>query len=84
MPMLHMVRKAKETQKGTTAKNRELQVKNEELAKENHDLHLQQLHHQQRLYALEEQVKAMTRALMKERREHELTKIALELSRRTT
>lgn len=40
--------------------------------------------HQQRLYVLEEQVKAMTRALQKEHREHELTKKALELSRRTT
>ena len=42
LQMLHMVRKAQETEKGTAAKNKELLRQNEELQKENHNLHLLQ------------------------------------------
>ena len=56
----------------------------EELAQQNRDLHLQQTLNQQKLQALEEQVKVLTDALTKERLEHNLTRRALELSRRTS
>ena len=56
----------------------------DELTRANRDLHLQQALTQQKLNALEEQVKVMREELQKEKREHDLTRRALALSRRTS
>ena len=81
--MLKVVQKAKATPKGTAARNQELHNLDTQLQHENREMHMAQLHHKQLIEAMEKQLKYMQKALQKERREHELMKRAVELSRRT-
>ena len=57
--MLKVVRKDKETQKGTTVKNKELQALNQQLHQENQDLHLDQQQNKQLIEAMERQLAEM-------------------------
>ena len=84
LQMLKVVHRAKETHKGTLAKDQELHKINEQLKQENQDLHLTQFLHQQRIEALELEVQQIKEALTAEKRDHELTHRALELAQRTT
>ncbi|KAI5064675.1 hypothetical protein GOP47_0019370 [Adiantum capillus-veneris] len=81
--LLQVMRKAKEAQKTTATRNRELVEVNQSLITENQRLAQEMEEAKVKMEAMQQQLQNIQQELQKEQAEHELTQKALKLSRRT-